>query len=99
MKTPMMTAGDVAKAEVMTCGVITTKYLGATNHRSSRIKATSGSGKTLFVAWDSELDSLDNHAAAATFLAVAALGIPADQLTLVGGSLPRSGYAFAVMRK
>jgi len=93
-------AGNVAKAEVITAGVIVTKYLGPTNSRGSRVKATSGSGKTATVSWDHELDAHDNHAAAATSLVWKALGIPADNLTLIGGTLPTNdGYAFAVLRK
>ena len=93
-------AGCVAKAEVIIGGIVITKYQGPTNSRGSRVKATSGSGKTATVSWDHTLDAHDNHAAAATSLVWKVLGIPADNLTLVGGTLPTDdGYAFAVLRK
>jgi len=93
-------AGCVAKAEIITCGIVLTKYLGPTNSRGSRVKATSGSGKTATVSWDSELDAHHNHAAAATSLVWKVLGIPADSIQLIGGTLPTDdGYAFAVLRK
>lgn len=43
---------------------ILTKYLGPTNNRGSRIKATSGSGISVVVSYDSALSSGENHAAA-----------------------------------
>lgn len=49
---------------VMTC--IITKYLGPTNSRGSRVKATSYSG-SVTIPWDHALDAEQNH-----FLAVQA---------------------------
>jgi hypothetical protein len=46
---------------------ITTKYLGPTSYRSSRVKATSASGRSITLAWDNALK--DNHIAAARSLA------------------------------
>lgn len=48
---------------------IRTKYLGATNHRGSRIKAVSGSGLSVTVSWDHEKGIAANHACAAVALA------------------------------
>lgn len=46
---------------------ITTKYLGPTNHRGSRVKATCEAG-SVTVEWDHALNSSGNHAAAASAL-------------------------------
>ena len=43
---------------------ITTKYLGATNHNGSRIKATTSSGISKTVSYKCELNQLPNHARA-----------------------------------
>jgi hypothetical protein len=40
---------------------IITKYLGATNHRGSRIKATTSSGISKTVSYDDELNAIPNH--------------------------------------
>jgi hypothetical protein len=57
--------------------LITTKYLGPTDTRGSRIKAscdkhsiTVSCGLSVIVPYDHALDSFDNHAAAARALAV-----------------------------
>ncbi len=47
---------------------ITTKYLGPTNHRGSRVKATCDAG-SLTVSWDYALNVESNHAAAVIALA------------------------------
>ena len=65
--------------------VIMTKYLGPTNTRGSRVKATSGSGKSITVAWDHEADADMNHARAAIHLASTLWNVAADTLTLRGG--------------
>jgi hypothetical protein len=49
--------------------LITTKFIGPTNARGSRVKATSSSGKTKTIDWQHALNSDDNHAAAAEALA------------------------------
>jgi len=70
---------------------ITTKYLGATDHRGSRIKATSGSGHSLTLSWDHALNSDENHIAAARALAA--------KLKWSGkwsGGGTRDGYAFVM---
>ena len=43
---------------------ITTKYLGSTTHRGSRIKATTSSGISRTVSYKHELNQLPNHARA-----------------------------------
>mgnify|MGYP006108219453 FL=1 len=40
---------------------IKTKYLGATNHRGSRIKATTSSGISKTMSYDHELNQVPNH--------------------------------------
>lgn len=47
---------------------IATKYLGPTNHRGSRVKATAWAG-SITVSWDHRLNSESNHRAAAEALA------------------------------
>ena len=47
---------------------ITTRYIGPTNTKAARIKATAEAGSTT-VAWDHALNIQDNHAAAAITLA------------------------------
>jgi hypothetical protein len=48
---------------------ILTKYLGATNHKGSRIKATnSGKSKSVTISYDYALSTTDNHRKAAAAL-------------------------------
>jgi hypothetical protein len=47
---------------------IITRYMGPTNHRSSRVKATASAG-SVTVCWDHALGVDENHAAAAKALA------------------------------
>ena len=49
--------------------VISTKYIGPTNTKPSRIVATSGNGHRLAVPWDRALGTPENHANAAQKLA------------------------------
>ena len=51
------------------CVAISTKYLGPTNHRGSRVAVTSGNGHRLVVPWDYTLGSPENHLAAAKVMA------------------------------
>ena len=46
---------------------ITTKYLGPTNFRGSRVKASAEAG-SVTISWDHALDTRQNHAAAALAL-------------------------------
>ena len=47
---------------------IVTKYLGPTDCRGSRVKATASAG-SVTLSWDCELDSEENHQLAANALA------------------------------
>ena len=47
---------------------IETKRLGATDHRSARVRARCDAGR-LIMAWDYALNPVENHAAAARLLA------------------------------
>jgi len=69
---------------------IVTKYLGPTNHRGSRIKATATAG-TVTVPWDSAQGVDENHERAARALAQRFNWL--DRNTLAGGCLPGSVYA------
>lgn len=99
MTTTATTAGDVPAFELITCGVITTRFLGPTNHRGARVKATSGGGRTLTVSWDYALGIHENHAAAAAALAGQVLECRPASLTLRGGCLHNDGFAFAIERR
>lgn len=68
---------------------ISTKYLGPTNTRGSRIKASSGSGVSVTVPYDHGLDSFANHQAAAEALCKKLKWTG----TLVGGGTV-GGYCF-----
>lgn len=67
---------------------ISTKFLGATNHRGSRIRVTAEAG-SLTVEWAHELDVFENHARAARLFA--------DKMGWKGewfGGATRDGYVF-----
>jgi hypothetical protein len=97
--TTTKTAGDVPAFELITSGVITTHYMGPTNTRGSRVKATAGSGRSITVAWDHELNETENHAAAAARLAHKLIDHKSGcRYTLRGGCLHRGGFAFAIER-
>lgn len=69
---------------------IVTKYLGPTNHRGSRVKATAQAG-SITVSWDHALSVEDNHKAAARAL-VTRWGWDGDWH---GGATPDGGgYVF-----
>jgi hypothetical protein len=69
---------------------IVTKYLGPTNARDSRVKATAEGGLTKTLIWDDALNSEENHEAAAKALALR-MGWPGD---LIGGGLPNGDYCW-----
>ena len=75
---------------------IVTKYLGPTNFRGSRVKATCAAG-SLTLSWDDALDVDGNHDAAALALATK-LGWRGDRYgKMAGGGLPKgdgSVYVF-----
>jgi hypothetical protein len=52
----------------MTFQAITTRYIGPTNTRGSRVKATAAAG-SITLDWDDGLNSDENHARAALALA------------------------------
>lgn len=66
---------------------ITTKFLGPTNFRGSRVKATCQAG-SLTVSWDHALDSEANHDVAARMLAEKLGWVAPHYGRLVGGGLP-----------
>lgn len=74
---------------------ITTKYLGPTNHRGSRIKARTYTGRcSVTVQWEYGISASENHAAAAKALADL-LGWSGDW---VMGETDASGYVFVNVR-
>ena len=81
---------------------IVTRYLGPTNYRGSRIKATADAG-SITISYPHELSGEDVHRAAAEALR-AKLGWDTDHgyrpMRLVGGGLPdsmRDSYAFVLV--
>jgi hypothetical protein len=46
--------------------IIRTKYIGPTNFRGSRVKASTVTGKTVTIPWDYALNIDGNHRAAAS---------------------------------
>jgi hypothetical protein len=78
---------------------IVTKYLGPTNFRGGRVKATAEAGSiTLF--WDCSLNSDANHRRAAEALAARFGWIDGFNGTLHGGGLPnQTGYAFVFEKR
>jgi hypothetical protein len=48
---------------------IVTKYIGPTNYRGSRVKATTESGLSLTAGWRDDLNNEENHRLAAFALA------------------------------
>lgn len=76
---------------------ITTKYLGATNHRGSRVVARAQAGR-ITIPWDDALDVAENHLKAATALAWKYGWL--DFSALVGGAMPDgAGYCFVLVAK
>lgn len=94
-----MNANNAPAVETIAAGIIVTRYLAPTNHRGSRIKATSASGRSATLAWSHELSVRENHAAVAGLLATKVLELDPTQFTLVGGVLANEDFAFAVLRK
>lgn len=71
---------------------ITTRYLGPTNHRGARVKATCQAG-SITIPWDHAWNADKNHAMACAALQ-AKLGWREKR---IGGALPDGrGYAFVV---
>lgn len=68
---------------------IQTKYLGPTNYRGARVKASAEAG-SVTLSWDHALNVDRNHMAAAQALATK---LESSGLW-VGGALPGPGYAY-----
>ena len=79
----------VAAPAMRTLRMCATKYLGPTDHRGGRVKATHlTTRKSTTVPWDHALGAHDNHALAAAVL----FGRPPEVCTSVDGG----GYIFGV---
>ena len=74
---------------------ITTKYLGPTNYRPSRIKARCQAG-THTVSWDYGISDDDNHRAAALTL-MGKLGWLEDGLTIIGSGTTHDNLGVHVL--
>ena len=98
MKTRKITTSNNGRFELSPTGIIVTKFLSPTNYRGSRVKATSGSGKTLTMEWNHAVGSLENHACVAATLAAELLDTTTDGVAMRGGSLGDGKYAFFVSR-
>ena len=79
-----------------TLPVITTKYLGPTDTRGARIKATSPGGRTAVYSWNHAGGETENHATAAAALASKVYDWPAESFRLCGGCTTDGRYAFTV---
>lgn len=89
-----------ATATICRNPVILTRYLGPTNTRGSRVKATTGSGVSVTLDWDHELDADENHARAAVALCVRRWAMPEEDITLRGGCHDKcDGFAWTVSRR
>lgn len=90
---------STAAPTIHRCPVILTKYLGPTNTRGSRVKATTGSGASITIPWDHELDADQNHAAAAMALITHRWGNDPATVTLRGGCHDGcDGFAWTMSR-
>lgn len=75
---------------------ITTKFIGPTNHRGSRIRAKCAA-KTIYVPYEHALSEDMNHSSAAECL-VEAMEWQTWFGKMIGGSLPNSeGYCFVAV--
>jgi hypothetical protein len=73
---------------------IVTKYIGPTNFRGSRVKATCQAG-SLTIPWDDALNADGNHRAACNALRMKLNWTERGPHKLVGGALPDGkSYAF-----
>ena len=78
---------------------ITTKYLGPTNYKGSRISASDGTRRVI-VSYDPALDSFPNHLAAAekVFQANPDIPVHSDFVFLVTESPEKKGWQFIPLR-
>jgi hypothetical protein len=77
---------------------IETKWLGPTNVRGSRVKATAEAG-SITLSWDHSLNTDENHRKAAEALAAKFDWVGGYYGELAGGALPGRGYAFVFVGK
>lgn len=75
---------------------ITTKYIGPTNTKGSRVKATTESGVSITLSWDSSLNSDENHVRAAKRLC-SKMDWLMDGEKLIGGHIEH-GMVFVFLR-
>lgn len=72
---------------------IVTKYLGPTNHKGARVKASAQAG-SVTIPWDHALDVEANHTAAARYY----LDKHNWSDEIVGGAMPDdTGYCFVIV--
>lgn len=72
---------------------VSTKYIGPTNSRESRCKATASGGASLTIIWDDALNTEDNHrAAAAALIRKLAWGNP--EYWIAAGGPKDDGHVF-----
>ena len=74
---------------------IQTRYLGPTNTRGARVKATADAG-SITLSWDHALNATDNHRVAAEALADR-YGWRDNGERLVGGCIGGPGYVWTVV--
>lgn len=75
---------------------IATKYIGHTNFRGSRVKATC-QARSITIGWDDALNSEENHAAAAYWLAREMGWLKYNDYA--GGTLPDGTMAWVAVEK
>lgn len=77
---------------------ITTRYIGPTNYKGSRVKAKAQAG-SITIEWDDALNSEDNHTAAAKAL-MAKFGWDKHSVIAGSGELPDGrGTCYVMKRK
>jgi len=74
---------------------IRTKYLGPTDFKGSRVKATTSNGRSTIVSWDDALNPEANHTRAALVLAKR-VGWTGAMIAADDGA---SGYIYAFTRR
>ena len=70
---------------------IMTKYLGPTDYKGGRVKATATGGRTVTLSWDYGLGIEGNHVAAAKALATK---LDWTERGWIGGGLNEGGFVF-----
>ena len=73
---------------------IQTKYLGPTNFKGSRVKASAQSG-SIILSWDDALNADENHHVAALALM---RKLDWVDFSILGGQLPDQTYAWVLKR-